>query len=217
MHRESAEEKLLRLIKSASNKEKEQGPAAKGEQEAQPPDRKQPYFKSRDLQRPELAKRRLKPSRVNLGLIYGILRLAVICISIFFIFDFFYSARSLDSLYRQEIKDQGDIEFTSFPKRLEGEFSDYSANLRDIFTASKLGIRGGNRVAHIFDPLDYIANLNLLGIISGMRPQAVIEDSNENKNYTVGVGDYIKDFFVEEIGSGRVSLDYQGEKFELFL
>ena len=60
-----------------------------------------------------------------------------------------------------------------------------------------------------------IKDINLLGVISGASPQAIIEDKNSQKTYYVNKGQMIGEFQVEEIGDGKVILNYSGQKFEL--
>ena len=217
MNRESAEEKLLRLIKGASVKLDKQSRQQKGAQKTEEGSKGKTLIGSKDLRIPELVRKGIKIRTFSLELINRILRIAAVLILIFFIFDIIYSSRKIVRAYKEEASDAEKIDFASFPRTLEGEFSDYSASLHDIFTASKgPGLSGGG-VVSVFDPAQYIGNLRLLGIISGVKPQAIIEDLNEKKNYTVSVGDYFKDFLSEEVGGGKVRLDYQGEKFDLFL
>lgn len=64
---------------------------------------------------------------------------------------------------------------------------------------------------------ELIRELNLLGIISGDDPQAIIEDKKIHKTFFLRKGDFVGEFQVEEIGEGKVILNYQGQKFDLFL
>ncbi len=64
---------------------------------------------------------------------------------------------------------------------------------------------------------DLIKDINLVGIIWGKTPQAVIEDKKAQKTYYVSEGQFIGEFQVENIQEGKVILNYRGEKFELYL
>ncbi len=64
---------------------------------------------------------------------------------------------------------------------------------------------------------DFIKNLNLVGIIAGDSPQAVIEDKNIQKTFYLNRGEVINGFRVESIEEGKVVLAYKGEKYELHL
>lgn len=60
-----------------------------------------------------------------------------------------------------------------------------------------------------------IKDINLLGVISGDSPQAVIEDKKSQKTYYVTKGQLIGEFQVEDIGGGKIILNYSGQRFEL--
>ncbi len=60
-------------------------------------------------------------------------------------------------------------------------------------------------------------NLNLLGVITGIRPQAIIEDPNLKKTYFLNKGDTFGEYKVMQIKEGRVILEYQGKEIELNL
>jgi type II secretory pathway component PulC len=60
-----------------------------------------------------------------------------------------------------------------------------------------------------------IKDINLLGVISGVSPQAIIEDKKSQKTYYVNKGQMIGEFQVEDIGDGKVILNYSGQRFEL--
>lgn len=64
---------------------------------------------------------------------------------------------------------------------------------------------------------DLIKDYNLVGIISGENPQAVIEDKKTQKNYYVGKGQFIGELKVEEILEGKIIVSYMGQRFELYL
>ncbi|MCM8789708.1 MAG: hypothetical protein NC916_01615, partial [Candidatus Omnitrophica bacterium] len=65
--------------------------------------------------------------------------------------------------------------------------------------------------------LEATKDLKLLGIIFGDNPQAIIEDAKNQKTYYLNREQSIGDFIVEDIRDGKVILDYQGQKFELYL
>ena len=65
--------------------------------------------------------------------------------------------------------------------------------------------------------IDLIKDYNLVGIISGENPQAVIEDKRTQKNYYVTKGQFIGELKVEDIQEGKIIVGYMGQKFELYL
>ncbi len=62
---------------------------------------------------------------------------------------------------------------------------------------------------------ELVKDFNLIGVISGDNPQAVIEDKKMQKSYTVANGQFVGEFQVEDIKEGKVMLNYQGQRFEL--
>lgn len=64
---------------------------------------------------------------------------------------------------------------------------------------------------------DLIRELNLIGIIAGDNPQAVIEDKMTQKTYYLNKGQSFGEFQVEDITDGKVILNSQGKKFELYM
>lgn len=57
----------------------------------------------------------------------------------------------------------------------------------------------------------------LVGIISGENPQAVIEDKKNHKTYYVTKGQVIAGMQVEDIREGKIILNADGKKYELYL
>ena len=64
---------------------------------------------------------------------------------------------------------------------------------------------------------DLAKDINLLGIISGERPEAVIEDKKVDKVFYVSRGMFIGDYQVQDIQDGKVILSRDGKRFELHL
>jgi hypothetical protein len=64
---------------------------------------------------------------------------------------------------------------------------------------------------------DLIKDINLVGIISGENPQAVIEDKKAQKTYYVTKGQFIGEFQVDDIQEGKIILNYNGQKYELYM
>ena len=65
--------------------------------------------------------------------------------------------------------------------------------------------------------VDLTKDINLLGIISGDNPQAIIEDVKTKKTYYLSKGQFINDIQVEDIQEGKIILNYNGQSFELYL
>ena len=64
---------------------------------------------------------------------------------------------------------------------------------------------------------DLIKDINLVGIITGDNPQAVIEDKKSQKTYYVVKGQAIGELQIEEILEGKIIIGYRGQRFELYL
>ncbi len=218
MHNDSAEEKLLKLIKSS------EGARQRQKQVIAPAQKfglaKEPNAAGRILGKPHIITRVSRWLKaLNLESINKLLRLGIILIFLLFIFSYFYSLKNIKDLLREDSDPAENSDINSLPKPLKGELNDYSVALekKDIFTASGVLNSGQNRANSALSSTNAIANLKLLGVIAGQKPQAIIEDGIEQKSYAVGVGDYFKEFLVEDIGSGKVTLSYKGSRFDLFL
>lgn len=85
---------------------------------------------------------------------------------------------------------------------------------RQIF--NKIALEEPSKQADVVKT-DAVKDINLLGIISGDNPQAILEDKNTQKTYYLNIGQSIADFVVEDIKDGRVILNYNGAKLELYM
>jgi type II secretory pathway component PulC len=65
--------------------------------------------------------------------------------------------------------------------------------------------------------VNIMKDINLVGIISGENPQAIIEDKKTQKTYYVTKGQFIGEFQIEDIQEGKIILNYNGQRFELYL
>ncbi len=64
---------------------------------------------------------------------------------------------------------------------------------------------------------DLLRDITLLGIVSGENPQAIIEDKLAQKTYYLNKGQFIGEFQVTDIREGKITLDFNGQAFELNL
>lgn len=64
---------------------------------------------------------------------------------------------------------------------------------------------------------DLIKDINLLGILSGENPQAIIEDKKAQKTYYLNKGQFIGEFQVMDIKEGKIILNFNSQTFELNL
>ncbi|MBU2540444.1 MAG: hypothetical protein KJ593_00930 [Candidatus Omnitrophica bacterium] len=219
MDRPSPEEKLLRLIKDATGKGARQKKKQADAQESVQPSSPELPVRTQKLRTHQKRIKKLKTPIFSFKFINKVLHTLLVIIFLFFVFNIIYSSREISQVEREGFEKDKDLEFASFPETLEGEFTDYlsAGRRRDIFTSSGMQMISEGLASSIFDAEQYVGKLKLLGIISGIKSQAIVEDQNENKNYTLSVGDYLKEFLVEEVGKGKVLFDYKGEKFDLYL
>jgi len=87
---------------------------------------------------------------------------------------------------------------------------------RDIFRPSFSGNTKGTANA-VVSAKEMAKDLNLVGIVAGKNPHAIIEDKKDGKTLLVNKGDTVGDLRVEEIQEDRVILSYQGEQMDLVL
>lgn len=96
-------------------------------------------------------------------------------------------------------------------------YSYYSTRIsgKKIFAAaSSEGTSGEGKVDIASDIAN---NIGLVGIIPGSNPQAIIEDKKNQKTYYLAKGQSFDGFTLDEIGEGKVVLEYNGRKIALFL
>ena len=86
---------------------------------------------------------------------------------------------------------------------------------RDIFRPSFTG--SAKPAPGVESVKEAAKDLNLVGIVAGKTPHAIIEDKKEGRTLFVNQGDAIGDFRVEAIREDRVILNYQGEQLDLVL
>lgn len=64
---------------------------------------------------------------------------------------------------------------------------------------------------------DLVKDINLVGIIAGDNPQAIIEDKKAQKTYYLNKGQLIGEMQLEDIQEGKIILNFNGQRFELHL
>lgn len=63
---------------------------------------------------------------------------------------------------------------------------------------------------------DITKDIGLVGIIAGDNPQAVIEDKKTHRTYYLNKGQSIGDLQVEDIQEGKIIINYNGQKYEMY-
>lgn len=84
---------------------------------------------------------------------------------------------------------------------------------RKIFASAALDLEKPTGTASA----DLIKDVNLVGIISGDEPQAIIEDKKAQKTYYLRKGQFIGKLQLENITEGKIILSYEGQRYELYL
>jgi len=85
-------------------------------------------------------------------------------------------------------------------------------NKRQIFSSS---VNASSSNLPAAAGADVIKDLNLVGIISGENPQAIIEDKKSQKTYYLIKGQAIGELQIEDIQEGKIILNYRGQRYEL--
>lgn len=192
------EEKLLRLIRGDTQKADRHLNIPSLEPD-EPKARNRPIFMSRN-------RKTLLSERVFL------LILACSCVC-------------LPLAYIEPLKSKKDIQFkvphsekirekTTQGDQKSKPFSFYvtAVSQRDIFSAPR---RQENKIITVKGDADSIKDINLVGIIFGKTPQAVIENKKTKETYTLSKGETIGEFQLEEIQQGKVILNSNERKYEL--
>jgi len=211
----SPEEKLLRLIKNKStSKEKDSRAKAGIGAEGNVPQETFAGLQSSAVS-PKISQ---GLERINFNLINNILMILSSFLLLYILADFFFfvpSYRSelqrLKRTIRQEGPDILDV-VTPLP------YSYYSAQLegKNLFKAAMIREDTAGSIPKK-ELRDLIKNLTLMGIISEEEPQAIIEDKSTGKSYFLKKGELINGVKIVEIKSNKVVLEYEEQRFDLYL
>lgn len=184
----SPEEKLLRLIKGAKNTEEK------------------PVIR-KPIQ--SFSSSYLTSSNIHKS-IYVLFAVSLVCL----LASFIYPWVGLKKIRLPDISEERTKDKLSISKRETKPYEFYFEGLkrRQIFAASSVHGAGISTVA---GQAGSIKDINLVGIISGENPQAIIEDKKTQKTYYVTKGQLIGEFQVEDIQEGKIILNSQGQRFEL--
>ncbi|MBI4972424.1 MAG: hypothetical protein HZC16_01225 [Candidatus Omnitrophica bacterium] len=132
---------------------------------------------------------------------------------------FLYPWVGLKKIKLPVVKEGGALEVKLEPgaERKSSEFYLPGLPKREIFASSLTPTMRPEEIPPLAQNLDLIKNINLVGIISGENPQAVIEDKNTQKTFYLSKGQFMGEFQVKEIKEGKVILDYKGQSYELYM
>lgn len=196
----SPEEKLLRLIRG---EKKVPSPAAAPARSNAGPG-KRAAFK---IQAPSFL---IRPDARKIIFIL----LAISCL--YLAFSFIYPLVALRKIKLPEAPKEKSAVLEAVPKAEQKPLEEYLKGVsgKQIFSnLPSAGVAGP--VSGV--TADLVKDINLVGIIAGDNPQAIIEDKKSQKTYYLNKGQYIGEFQLEDIQEGKIILNYNGQKFELHL
>lgn len=200
----SPEEKLLRLIKSPKKEgvreeQKITPPAAETKPSEKPP---VPFYFSMKSFLPRIETRKI---------IGGFF--AASCL--FLVVSLLWPWLGLKKTDMTQIKQERIADSIAETKKQTKPFSFYQDAVkgRAIFGASA---QDSEKPASAVN-LDINKDINLVGIITGDNPQAVIEDKKTNRTYYISKGQFIGDIRIQDIREGKIIIEYRGQQFELYL
>jgi type II secretory pathway component PulC len=204
----SPEEKLLRLIRGQKKEEKA---AKKTEGEPAPsPAVIEVRPVAQEAIQPSLKKYLTLPTiQKAVAVLTGIASLILAA-------SFIYSWFGLKTIRLPKVKPEDTLAASALPKQEGKPFEAYLSQIkgRTIF-GGVVAQEGSTPMAGI--NVDLAKDINLVGIVAGENPQAIIEDRKTQKTYYVTKGQFIGELQVEEIQEGKIILNYRGQRFELYL
>ncbi|MCX5697848.1 MAG: hypothetical protein NTU54_07795 [Candidatus Omnitrophica bacterium] len=198
------EERLLRLIRG-----QDKTAGAKDAQAPLPPQDTKPQLKSQ--RHNPLIRLSLKFS-LKKALLLAFVLSAIYLAAVFF-FPLFYSDR-IDLPQAQPGRNAALQSGETKQNRQPLEHYLNALHGRDIFVNQLAQTKNGAPGALA---ADLIKDMSLVGIISGVDPQVIIEDKKMQKTYYLKKGQSIGELQIEDIQEGKIIISHNGEKFELYL
>ena len=203
----SPEEKLLRLIKGSAKKD-----ADKNKTETNP------HFQQNGSEPAKTisAAMSFRIRGINTKSANPVLLIIFICLLVYFLIDITHNP-----YYKKEVGIVTEAEKEPVAvkeKALSGiePYSYYTSGVEDrnVFLPQESDVSpvmAGPSVDEIS------SNLSLIGIIAGDRPQAIIEDKKAGKSYFLYKGGLAGQAKITDISEDRVTMEYNGQTFELVL
>ena len=195
----SPEEKLLRLIRGEKKNPAAGSPASDAAKAA-----KRPAF---EFKLPDFIFH-LDARRVIL--------IILVLSCIYLVFAFIYPFVFLRTVELPEVAKDSKAGLEAMPKTEQKPLEEYLQGFGDkqVFGSSgSVGVIGPASGLSA----ELIKDINLVGIIAGENPQAIIEDKKGQKTYYLNKGQFIGEFQVEDIQEGKIILNFNGQRFELHL
>ena len=195
----SPEEKLLRLIRGEKKNPAGGTPAPEAAKAA-----KRPVFEFK-----------LPDFMFHLDARRAILIILVLS-CIYLVFAFIYPFVFLRTVKLPEVAKNSLVSLEVIPKTEQKPLEEYLQGLGDkqVFgSGGSIGVIGPASGLSA----ELIKDINLVGIIAGENPQAIIEDKKAQKTYYLNKGQFIGEFQLEDIQEGKIILNFNGQRFELHL
>lgn len=231
----SPEEKLLRLIRGEKKKNGKLA-VALPESSGIPQNPPVNAFEL-PMGKIQTAKRKTADKKSPFKFINSVLIVVLILTIAFFVFDILISKLSLfgasertgfsiaDRAYLVD-KDRSVSTTDSVSNTAQDRSSDESPPFfgysdmgrRELFKPQKAEVE--EKVVNekkILSGQEQLNGISLIGIISGEKPQAVIEDKKNQKTYFLYKGQNVNQLTITDILEDRVIFDFEGEKLELVL
>jgi len=133
---------------------------------------------------------------------------------IYLIISFIYPLFNVNTNKFMEIAQGKTAELMKEPA---GEIKPYEFYLEGIKSKKIFNAASSEGPSSSINDAESFKGLNLVGIISGDNPQAIIEDKAVGKTYSINKGQFIGEFCIDDIQEGKVILNRNGQKLELFL
>jgi len=204
--KETPEEKLLRLIETPTENIKDSKIIKRGFR-----------FDLAWIKKIGRIKERFKPSLFNLKNINRVLVVLSFIITAYLIFDFIKERPDINQIYSSDVLLEERRQEARIASRTPAlNLSDYLSEIdkRDIFHF--IPVKKEEKILTAKEILiSRISNLKLVGIIWGKSPQAMIENTAENKTLLLNQGDNIGELKIKQILRDRVILGYEDQEMEL--
>jgi len=193
------EERLLKLIR--------------GEKKPVP----KPTLVDKPLPKPAVPVIKPKPKKHHLRLKHLLIFIIIIMLLAISGQLFYYYLDSRMLVPKRGLLPNADLVITGSAVKIE-DFSNYNNvfSSRNIFKSVTTGGEAPGAEPKI-SRAEILEKISLLGIISGARPQAIIEDKTSNQSYFLSEGDGFGVLKVEKVETNKVLINYDGEKIELSL
>lgn len=161
----------------------------------------------------------------NLHLINRVLWLVILGVGVFVTYDYMEGTEELNARLQTlqgsalPIQSATDVQPMVLQSRVE-DLSTYVKTVKDRnpFTGARLVEDKVQQVVEVEEEVDLAAmaeGLVVVGLDRGLNPEALVEDSKNQRTHFLKPGDKIREFTVQEIDVQGIVLDYEGQTYVL--